>query len=120
MQRMYHFEVGSIEVNAYVEPSVNPDTSWMDDEDQNNQNLVFFDTTVEVVRNGHVIGRDNLGESCYLTGEEDTFFSDHRNPDPMYRNCSLMRARYGSKTSICHYFPSMIAEAIADARKTLR
>lgn len=63
------------------------------------------------------IGSDALGGCAYKSMDE--FLSSHRDPDPMNRNCSIMRAACGENTIICHHFPSMIHEAIADARKTL-
>ena len=37
----------------------------------------------------------------------------------MNRNCTIMRAARGGNVCIGHYFPSMVHEAISEARKTL-
>lgn len=61
------------------------------------------------------IGRASLGGCAYRTVRE--FYAGHRDPDPMNRNSSVMRAKNGENAVICHYFPGMIAAAIAEARK---
>lgn len=64
------------------------------------------------------IGRDVLGGCSYRSFEE--FYTAHRDPDPMNRNCSIMRASRGENVSICHYFPDMVRKAIRDARRNCR
>lgn len=59
------------------------------------------------------LGRDLLGGCSYSSFEE--FYTSHRDNDPMNRNCTIMRAKHGNCT-ICHYFPSMVSEAIRCAR----
>ena len=66
---------------------------------------------------GEELGSDSLGGCAYETVRE--FYTSHRDADPMNRNCSLMRAARGEKVCICHYFPSMVKEAIAAARETI-
>lgn len=78
--------------------------------------LVAFDSRVVVTFNGVCIGTAYLFGSVYQAGSESEFWTAHRDPDPMNRNCSIMRAALGSNVSICHYFPGMVAEAIAEAR----
>lgn len=63
------------------------------------------------------VGSDHLGGCAYRTVRE--FYTSHRDPDPMNRNCSIMRAERGENVCICHYFPGMVLEAIADARRTM-
>jgi hypothetical protein len=83
-----------------------------------NGSVAWFDARVSVYKNGHRVGVDHLGHCAYKTVEE--FYQGHRDRDPMNRNSSIMRATRGDDVVfICHYFPSMVAEAIADARKTL-
>lgn len=93
-----------------------------------------FDDDIEAVRSGDVdwfcasvvvydehgceLGRDVLGGCAYNSVEE--FYSSHRDPDPMNRNCSIMRAARGENVVICHYFPSMVSEAVSFARDYLR
>lgn len=81
--------------------------------------LVAFDSRVVVELDGQEIGADHLGGSVYRAGDESAFWTDHRDPDPMNRNCSIMRAARGENCVICHYFPDMVRVAIAEARKTL-
>lgn len=66
---------------------------------------------------GAEIGTDYLGGCSYRSFEE--FYQSHRDKDPMNRNCSIMRAAQGDNVCICHYFPSMVSEAVSDARKNL-
>lgn len=60
------------------------------------------------------LGWDSL--CCCAYHSFDEFVAGHRDPDPMNRNCTLYRAKNGQNHVICHYFPSMVSEAIADAR----
>lgn len=84
---------------------------------------VAFDSRVVVKLDGRTIGADHLGSSVYGADEVSEFWTAHRDADPMNRNCSIfrdaMRAKTGHESSICHYFPDMVAQAIADARATL-
>ena len=61
------------------------------------------------------IGSDSLGACSYASF--DDFVASHRDRDPMNRNCSVMRAKRGEYVVICHYFPDMVRQAIADARR---
>lgn len=65
------------------------------------------------------IARDVLGGCAYNSVRE--FYTSHRDPDPMNRNCTTMRANHpsGPKVCICHYFPRMVSEAIATARHAI-
>ncbi len=83
----------------------------------NNGDVLWFTAVVEVEKNGHVIGSDCLGGCAYASVED--FIASHRDPDPMNRNCSIMRAKRGENVVIGHYFPDMVRQAIADARRTL-
>lgn len=96
-----------------------------DDEDGSTQaaldcgDLVAFDTTVTVYLDGRPIGVDTLGCSVYEADNVSAFWTDHRDRDPMNRNCSIMRATRGGNVYICHYFPEMVRIAIGEARKAL-
>lgn len=81
---------------------------------------VAFDSTVEVELDGVVIAHNTMGGSVYSADTVAEFFTAHRDPDPMNRNCSIMRAARGANVVICHYFPGMVAEAIEDARAEVR
>lgn len=80
----------------------------------------WFDAAVVVFArvDGRLIevGADYLGCCAYTSVDE--FASSHRDPDPLNRNCSILRAARGNVT-ICHYFPDMVTEAIRDARRQL-
>jgi hypothetical protein len=80
---------------------------------------VAFDSRVVVELDGEEIASDSLGGSVYDTNTVDEFWTAHRDRDPMNRNCSAMRAARGGNVCIGHYFPSMVAEAIAAARAFL-
>ncbi|MGE3307742.1 MAG: hypothetical protein AB7I52_17435 [Rhizobiaceae bacterium] len=102
-----------------------------DDEDGETQakldsgEYVAFDSRVRVTLDGVTVGEDHLGASVYDARGMSDFWTAHRDPDPMNRNCTLMRAAWrgegnpDAKVSICHYFPGMVAEAIAAARQHL-
>lgn len=64
-----------------------------------------------------LIGSDYLGGCAYNTVRE--FYTGHRDPNPMHRNSSIMRKVQGDNVVICHYFPGMVREAIADVRRTV-
>lgn len=79
----------------------------------------WFDARLVVsTRDGVELGSDSLG--CCAYEKVSDFYEDHRDPDPMNRNSSIMRAANGDNVVICHYFPGMVAEACAEARATLR
>lgn len=117
----WRFETERFAVVARVEPECMDPTDQFDDvrdvEAIRSGEVEWFQVMVTVeTHDGRVLGRDSLGGCAYTTVAE--FFNGHRDPDPMNRNCSLMRAKRGDIT-ICHYFPSMVAEAVADARRML-
>lgn len=80
--------------------------------------LVMFDSRVCVYLDGRLIGYECLGASCYFADDVASFWTAHRDSDPMNRNCSIMRAKRGN-CAICHYFPDMVRIAINEARKAL-
>lgn len=83
---------------------------------------VAFDSFVSIMLDGVEVGSDSLGGSVYAADEVETFWTAHRDPDAMNRNCSIMRAAWrgegnpDAKVSICHYFPDMVRQAVAMAR----
>ena len=82
--------------------------------------LVAFNSSILVRLDGETIGSNHLGGSVYRANEWQSFFTGHRDPDAMNRNCTAMRAARGSNMGICHYFPDMVKEAIAEARDHVR
>lgn len=83
--------------------------------------FVAFVSKVSVCFDGEEIAADYLGGSVYGADEVADFYTAHRSPDPMNRNCSIMRANHpaGPRVSIGHYFPDMVATAIAAAREEM-
>lgn len=81
---------------------------------------VAFESAVVVYLDGIEIAANYLGGSVYAADEMAEFWTGHRDPDPMNRNCSEMRAARGDHVVIGHYFPDMVREAIAEARDILR
>jgi hypothetical protein len=63
------------------------------------------------------LGADSLGCCAYSSVQE--FYTSHRDPDPMNRNCTIMRAARGRNAYICYYFPGMVSQAIGAARRRL-
>lgn len=63
------------------------------------------------------IGDDALGGCSYASIED--FYTGHRDADPMNRNCTTFRAAHGDNAAVCHYFPSMVKEAVSVAKSTL-
>jgi hypothetical protein len=96
-----------------------------DDEDGETQakldsgEYVAFDSFVTVECNGVTIGRDSLCGSVYSKDNYHKFWTAHRDPNPLNRNCSIMRKARGANVVICHYFPSMVSQAIKEARDYL-
>lgn len=127
MQTMWQFNSGRFTIMAQIEPCDSLDLSWDESgetrDDLESGALEAFNTRVSVWLNGAIIGENWLCESIYSDPAE--FFAGHRGADPMNRNCSIMRAAWrgegnpDAKVSICHYFPGMVQEAIADARRWL-
>ena len=80
-----------------------------------NGEVEWFMARVRILnRLGETLGSDYLGACSYRTFKE--FYTSHRDADPMNRNCTIMRDARGANMVICHYFPSMVAQAIAEAR----
>lgn len=119
-ETVWEFKTARFRVALEVSPEdMDPADSFefQDDIDAVKSGTVeWFCATVAVYLDGRKVGSDSLGGCAYNTVKE--FYTSHRDPDPMNRNCSIMRAKRG-KVSIGHYFPDMVAEAISDARRTL-
>ena len=83
-----------------------------------NGDVAYFDARVIVRDNeGRELGSDYLCGNAYNSVKE--FYTSHRDPDPMNRNCSVMRAKQGENVCICHYFPDMVAQAVDQARTNM-
>lgn len=123
--KVWRFKNGRFTVSLWIEPDYGYRYDG-DDEDGETQraldngDYVAFDSKVTVELNGVEIGADYLGGSVYAYDDVSDFWTAHRDPDPMNRNCSLMRAARGGNVSIGHYFPDMVRSAIGEARDWLK
>lgn len=120
-RKMWTFRTLNYTVEALIHPEVEDPLDVFDDEETvssiSNGSLTWFWVEVMVVKNGYEVGTDTLGCNVYKNPED--FFADHRDPNPMNRNCTLMRAAKGENVVICHYFPDMVRQAVMDARMTM-
>lgn len=121
METLWEFSLGRVTVRAEIMPDEDLDLSW-DETGETQANLESdlwqaFAVKVAVVLDGAEIAADYLGGCIYA--DPSDFVTGHRNPDPMARNCSEMRAARGDVV-IVHYFPDMVRNAIAEARRWMR
>ena len=124
MSKVWSFETAKYRISLHIEPEYGYRYDGDDPDGEIQRKLdngayEMFNSTVKVIKNGHVVGTAYLGASVYDSNKIAEFWTAHRDPDPMNRNCSIMRAKSGEKVNICHYFPDLVREAIAEARKTL-
>lgn len=125
-EMVWSFETANLKVQAIMFPCAEQtDLSWDDDggstrEGLESGRLEAFNTLVRVVHKatGAELGADMLCGSIYERPLD--FIRAHRDADPMNRNCTAMRNARGQNVVICHYFPGMVHEACAHARKALR
>lgn len=120
-ETVWSFETARFRVELQTMPEdLDPADSFEMQEDidaVHNGDVLWFQARVVVYLDGKTVGIDTLGGCAYNSFEE--FYTSHRDRDPMNRNCSIMRAAHGGNVVLCHYFPSMVAEAIADARRNI-
>lgn len=119
-EEMWCFETPNVRVVAEITPDDDFECSWADEETLaaiSDGTLSVFGTRVRVFKAGVLVGEDSLWGSVYKRPSE--FFTDHRDSDPMNRNCEPMRAAKGNNVVICHYFPDMVRTALANARENL-
>lgn len=116
------FETARFQVRLEIEP-IHGYRYDGDDENNETQNAldsgayVAFESRVIVELDGEEIGDDSLYGSVYERDNVATFWTDHRDSDPMNRNCSIMRQARGGNVCIGHYFPDMVRIAIKEARE---
>ena len=121
---LWSFETANFGVRLQVRPCEDdPADSFSFEEDVEavrSGAVEWFDAVVTVYlreepENREIeLGWDTLCCCAYKTVEQ--FYTSHRDPDPLNRNSTIYRAKNGQNHVICHYFPSMVREAIADAR----
>ncbi len=93
-----------------------------DDEDGETQakldngEYIAFDSRVVIYCDGREVGADSLGGSVYGRDDYSEFWTAHRTCPADGRNTLAMKAR---RMCICHYFPDMVRQAVAQARETL-
>lgn len=122
MDTVWTFETARFTIALELTPCDYLDLTW--DETGETADMIdrgiweAFDSRVVVYLDGREVGSDSLGQSIYERPSD--FWEGHRAADPMDRNCTIMRAARGGNVCIGHYFPDMVREAIADARRTLR
>lgn len=126
-ETVWEFRTARFRVVLEIEPEdMDPADSFQFQEDIDavrNGEVEWFQAIVAVYCDGRKVAWDALGGCAYKTVQE--FYTSHRDPDPMNRNCTIMRRAWkggndpDAKISICHYFPSMVSQAIAEARKVL-
>lgn len=122
-ERMWEFETARFRVIADIAPDDSDPSESFDDPETvaaiHSGVTSWFWARVRVLdkETNRELGVDALHGCAYDRPRE--FFEAHRDADPMNRNCSIMWEARGYNVSICHYFPGMVRQAIADARETL-
>ncbi len=125
--KQWEFKTARFRVALYVEPEYDyrydgDDGDDGDDEDGETQaklnsgEYVAFCSTVVVYCDGRKLAQDSLGGSVYSADEVSDFWMAHRTSSSAYRNTLEQKAQH---RAICHYFPSMVNEAIREARKAI-
>jgi len=120
---IWNFATPNFTVRVDALPEEDWDLSW-DDTGEVCSGLISgryvgFCARAQVIdSDGNVLATDYLGNCIYASLQD--FASGHRDPDPLNRNCSLMRQARGQNMIICHYFPDMVRIVCDKARTTLR
>ena len=118
-EEVWRFDTANFSVRLEIAP-----------EDMDPAHSFEFEEDIEAVRSGEVdwfcarvrvlgptgeeLGASYLGGCAYKPASD--FWTAHRGADPMARNCSIVRAERGENACIGHYFPSMVTDAVAEAR----
>ena len=126
-EKVWEFNTARFRIALEIEPEyMDPADSFQFEEDIDavrNGEVEWFCACVSVYLDDKRIAWDYLGGCAYKTIRE--FYESHRDTNPLNRNCTIMRRAWNgandpdAKISICHYFPSMVRSAIAEARKEL-
>ncbi len=120
---IWSFVTGAFTVRVDALPETDLDLSWDETGDaarglESGRYAAFCARAQVLDAEGRVLAADYLGNCiCESTAE---FGSAHRDPDPLNRNSSIMRAKRGSQTVICHYFPDLVRGVCRGARAALR
>jgi hypothetical protein len=123
-ETVWRFKTANFTVSLEIEHCPLDPTNHFDDGGQAAADIAcgavdWFDALVTVRgTGGELVGSDSLGCCAYAPASD--FWTAHRDPDPMNRNCSIRHAlSMCGHTTIGHYFPDMIHLAICDARRNL-
>lgn len=120
-ETVWEFNTPRFRIALEIEPEqMDPADSFEFQEDIDavrNGNVEWFCAVVAVYVDDQLIAADSLGGCAYNSVRE--FYTSHRDPDPLNRNSSAYRAANGENAVVCHYFPSMVREAVAAARKAI-
>lgn len=116
---LWRFETARFAVVLEVQECRDDPSDQLDDEGVamiERGDAVWFDARVRVLNLGDEseLASDYLG-CCHYSDFED-FYTAHRGPDPLDRNSTIFRAKHGDNACVCHYFPSMVLQAVAQAR----
>lgn len=117
----WQFETAKFRTELRIYPCIDDPADSFDDEHDiaslRNGDVAWFDAVVAVVdkASGRTIGRDSLGGCAYR--DIDEFITSHRDRDAANRNTLEQKSQ---NRVICHYFPSMVTEAVRDARQSVR
>jgi hypothetical protein len=114
-QVVWEFCTAHFRVCLEIEPEdTDPADSFQFEEDieaVRNGTVEWFCASVVVYFDGREIARDSLGCCAYESVRD--FYTAHRTSSAEYRNTIETNRRH----QICHYFPSMVTEAVSEARK---
>lgn len=120
-ETVWEFNTARFRVALEIEPEyMDPADSFQFEQDIDavrNGNVEWFCACVSVYLDDKRIAWDSLGGCAYYTVRE--FYESHRDPDPMNRNCTQYRAVHGENCVVCHYFPDLVRQAIAEARRAI-
>lgn len=125
---VWSFKTKRFEVSLILERDRHYQYDGDDDDGETQAKLDFgeyvaFNSCVQVSLDGERIADEWLCGSVYDADNYREFWTSHRDPDPMNRNCTIMRdamfAKTGHHAVICHYFPGMVTEACKQARHYL-
>lgn len=118
---LWQFQTGRFDIILDVAPEeMDPADSFEFDDDIDavrNGEVDWFFARCRVLFDGEEVGDDTLGGCAYKSASD--FVTEHRDPNPMARNCTIYRAANGENAVILHYFPDMVRIAIGRARAHL-
>ena len=113
----WQFKTARFTIALEIAPEeMDPADSFQFDDDieaVRNGDIAWFVARVSVYLDGERLASDTLGGCAYKTIRE--FYTAHRDLDPANRNTIETLKTH----TICHYFPSMVREAVSQARHVI-